>query len=187
MFWINIFHSEPNGEPATKKRKTRAKKPSTSKEDSIFPKKEAVTPKKAPRKRKIVAVNGDKKSIVKPKKGLIPNPNIPLLPKDPLFEGKDKIPLISVKKGLQAVLRNDLKSLESLIADVENIYTVHWQRSPHLNIGPIEYAVLRENKEALTIFQKEKRENVKAEKPSVSLEKKQHGRLVFWLELIILN
>ena len=181
MVWIEIFHSEPNGEPATKKRKTRARKSSTPKEDTISPKKEAVTPKKASRKRKIDAVDGDKKSIAKPRKGLIPNPDIPLLPNDPLFEGKGKIPLISVKKGLQALLRNDLKSLESLIADVENIYTVHWQRSPHLNIGPIEYAVLRENKEALTIFQKEKRENVKAKKPNVSLEEKQHGRLVFWL------
>ena len=179
MLWVNIFHSEPNGEPATKKRKTRERKPSTPKEESISLKKEAVTPKKAPRKRKLDVVDGDKKSISKPRKGLIPNPDIPLLPKDPLFEGKAKIPLISVKKGLQAVLRNDLKSLESLIADVENIYTVHWQRSPHLNIGPIEYAVLRENKEALTIFQKEKRENVNANKPNVSLEKKQHGRLVF--------
>ena len=179
MLWVNIFHLEPNGEPATKKRKTRARKPSTPKEEPISLKKEAVTPKKAPRKRKLDVVDGDKKSISKPRKGLIPNPDIPLLPKDPLFEGKAKIPLISVKKGLQAVLRNDLKSLESLIADVENIYTVHWQRSPHLNIGPIEYAVLRENKEALTIFQKEKRENVNANKPNVSLEKKQHGRLVF--------
>ena len=110
-------------------------------------------------------------------KGIIPNPEIQLLEIDPVFGMPNKVPLMIVKQGIQAVLLKDYKKLEKLLRDNENVYTVHWQRSPHIKYGPIQYALLNEDKEALKILGDfVKRGEVRAAKPKITLDKKDTGR-----------
>ncbi|XP_057309492.1 poly [ADP-ribose] polymerase tankyrase-like isoform X2 [Hydractinia symbiolongicarpus] len=111
------------------------------------------------------------KTKTKIQKNLIPNLDIELLEKDPVFGEPNDIPLISVKWGIKSVLLDDMKELKRLHKDTANIYTVHWARSPHLSYGPVHYALLMENKEALKILHDlEDRDDVNAERPKTNLE-----------------
>lgn len=122
---------------------------------------------------------GPSSAKTKTQKNLIPNLEIELLEKDPVFGEPNDIPLISVKWGIKSVLLDDMKELKRLHKDTVNIYTVHWARSPHLSYGPVHYALLMENKEALKILHDlEDRDDVKAEIPKTDLEEISTGRFV---------
>lgn len=162
-------------EPAEKQQKTDSQKKS---------RKKAKMGTSKPMKNKAAVVAGNKRKVAsaspktpKRRRGLIPNPEIELLDFDPTFTKNSKVPLITVKQGIRAVLASDKELLEELIEDTTNVYTVNWQRSPHVKLGPYEYAIVEENKEMLEILRSEgERGYVEAERPKTDLEIKGTGR-----------
>eukprot|EP00795_Rhopilema_esculentum_P008747 gene8747-14770_t len=154
---------ESDDGPSPKKRRKRAAKPTENDNKS-----------------KIKKLKEKKAKIVK-RRGLMPNQDIKIVEKDPLFEEKNDLPIANVKRGVRAVLLNDMQMLKEAIDDVENVYTVFWDRSADIHLGPLHYALLTENKMAVDLLRNDKQpKERKAKRPAVSLEKMNTGRYNFY-------
>ncbi|XP_073244839.1 poly [ADP-ribose] polymerase tankyrase-like isoform X3 [Porites lutea] len=190
---------EAEDEPPAKRTRSGSRSSSTSspaKRGKRGQKKGAATPVNGPgRKRKAAEPKEKKerkkKALVakkdKPRRAgvLIPNENIKLLEKDPTFETSEDIPLMPVKWAIKAVLVNDMEMLKSAIENRQEVFTVHWPRSPEIQLAAVHYALLNQNHEALKLLLKELHEEKPPElkrhnQPTVSLNHMDTGTYNFY-------
>ncbi|KAL9986739.1 hypothetical protein ACROYT_G000926 [Oculina patagonica] len=167
--------------PAKKGKRGQKKSASTPPAKGPGRKRKAAEPKEKKERKKKAAV--EKKD--KPRRAgvLIPNENIELLEKDPTFETRDDVSLMPVKLAIKAVLLNDTELLKGAIDDRENVYTVHWPRSPEIKLAAIHYALLNENHEALKLLLSELHgpsEGPRRNEPTVSLHRMDTGTYNFY-------
>lgn len=166
-FIIKEVEKDDNDEEPPKKQGKKSKETSKNREK----------PKTTKQSKSVVSKSKTSTKMPKRGKGLIPNPDIDLLEYDPTFSKGSNVPLMTVKEGLRAAINDDRKELKRLIADVKNVYTVNWERSPHVKKGPFHYAVLQENIPLLKVLESEQdRKEVAASPPKTDLEKKNNGR-----------
>ncbi|XP_033625691.1 poly [ADP-ribose] polymerase tankyrase-like [Asterias rubens] len=101
-----------------------------------------------------------KKVARHPNSKLVPNTNITVVSKDPMFEVKNppRMPIVSVyvgsKRVICAVITKDIPLLKKLIAN-KDIPSVFTNRSVDLRYNALEYAVKTENTDAIKLLIKE--------------------------------
>ncbi|XP_014669075.1 PREDICTED: tankyrase-like protein [Priapulus caudatus] len=118
------------------------------------------------------------RKVTHPNQRLQTNPKVPVYDTDPMFEATTTPTMpFSVssysKLAIRAVLVKDTKALRKMVDDTKSVCSMRVSRSIDIKYNALHYAILANNKEAITILLQDLKDPKKRVKPTPSLLKTQ--------------